>query len=243
MPSNAPARNLRFQPTLRAAPWPRRASHRAPAQPIASRFARALARLSAARSRPRPDSYRNLRPARPRNASPRSDRATLRHLWADSSSRSAQRPPPALTMRQGRVRPAWALAQPLRPEPALRRRLSAQPRFHRRRPRQAPHSRRPLCGSARENRRRRPAPDARLWRARSAPPRFRDWPGPGYSNPPDTPPRTLHGRKTRHIRCTFQERCNRSPARSQDESRRSNPTIRRRRRLPCWGIPARTRRS
>ena len=53
-------------------------------------------------------------------------------------------------------------------------------------------------------------------RARAARLRSPHWPGRGCSNLPDIPRRTLHGRKSRRIRCTSTARCNRCPVRSQD---------------------------
>ena len=151
------------------------------------------------------------RPARVRPAPP------LR-AWAS---------PPASVQRPVRLRPvaprrAWArpLLVPVLP-PTL---LLAWERVRR--------WRRPVCESATVRRRGRCRRDATCGHARAARLRSRGWPGRGCSNLQDIPRRTLHGRKSRRIRCTSLARCNRSLARSQVRLRRRVPTALRPRKSP-----------
>ncbi len=93
--------------------------------------------------------------------------------------------------------------------------------------------RRLVCESATVRRRGRCRRDATCGRARVARLRSRGWLGRGCSSLQDIPRRTLHGRKSRRIRCTSPARCNKGPARSQDSSRRRAPTALRPRKSPC----------
>ena len=104
-------------------------------------------------------------------------------------------------------------------------------------------ARAPVCESATVGRRGTSRRDATCGRARAARLRSPRWPGRGCSNLRDIPRRTLHGRKSRRIRCTSTARCNRCPVRSRDWSRRRAPTALRPRKWPCSDIPARTLRN
>ncbi len=78
----------------------------------------------------------------------------------------------------------------------------------------------PVCESATARRRGSSRRDATSARARAARLRSPRWPGRGCSNLPDIPPHTLHGRRSRRIRCTSTAQCKRCLVRSRDSTRR-----------------------